>query len=59
MKIWICEKVIMKKLLPNIAISKIFFFFPSSSKWNDRVKNKKWNQEQKNSYLEKLLNWWS
>ena len=59
LKIWICEKVIMKKLLRNIAISKIFFFLPSSSKWNDYVKNKKWNQEQKNSYLEKLLNWWS
>lgn len=26
MKISICEKVIMKKLLPNIAISKILFF---------------------------------
>ena len=25
-KISICDKVIMKKLLPNIAISKIFFF---------------------------------
>ena len=39
MKISICEKVIMKKLLPNIVISKILFL-PSSSKWNDNVKNK-------------------
>lgn len=47
MKIWICEKVIMKKLLPNIAISKIFFFFPRPPnemtvwKTKSEIRNKK------------------